>query len=343
MQIRWGIAGAGNISECFIRALLIKPKDHKVVAVGASSVSRAQELIDKVAFPGGAPKAYGNYEDLVKDDDIDVVYVGLLNHLHKPIVLAAITQKKHVLCEKPLGLNEAQVIEMVNAAKEAGVFLMEAFWTKFFPAWKTVKSAVVEKKFGEVRLMTAKNGFSKHGANKMKLQYGGGDLMATGCYTIMAAMWIFGEKPSKIEVTGVKLAEGVDVRASVVLTFSKGRIAQLMYSGEADMSCSAEINCDTGRFLIPEQMWAPSTLITIASDPKIAREETVFPLPLEDNSAFKYPDASAMLWEAEHVRDCLKANLTESPEITYKDMIELAQVLEEILRQSGVVYPETIL
>uniref|UniRef100_A0A1I8A0S5 Trans-1,2-dihydrobenzene-1,2-diol dehydrogenase n=1 Tax=Steinernema glaseri TaxID=37863 RepID=A0A1I8A0S5_9BILA len=343
MQLRWGIVGGGNISECFVRSLFNKPENHKVVAVGASSEQRAQQFIDKLNFPAGAPKAYGSYEDLVKDKDIDVVYIGLLNHLHKRNVLLAIAQKKHVLCEKPLGLNEAQVTEMTKAAKEAGVFLMEAFWTKFFPAWQVVKKGVYEKEFGGLKLFTARIGFSRHGANKMQLQYGGGDLMATGCYTVMAAMWIFGEKPSKIEVSGVSLADGVDERASVVLTFSGDRVANLMYTGECDLSCSAEVCCENGRYLIPEQLWAPSKLIKISWDAKVPRKEEVFPLPVEDHSAYKYPDASAMLWEAEHVHHCLQNNLTESPVISHKDMLELSQVLDEILRQSGVMYPDSIL
>ncbi|TMS39464.1 hypothetical protein L596_005980 [Steinernema carpocapsae] len=341
MQLRWGIVGSGNICNCFVRSLLINPDHHKVVAVGASATERAQQFIDKFEFGAEKPTAYGSYEDVVKDANVDVVYVGLLNHLHKGIVLKAIENKKHVLCEKPLGLNEAQTVEMINAAKEAKVLLMEAFWTKFFPAWNMIKAGVDAKEFGELRLISAKNGFSRHGANKMELALGGGDLMATGCYTVMVAMWLFGEKPEKIEVSGVHLSNGVDMRGNVILTFSKSRIAQLMYTGEADMSCTAEVCLTNGRYLVPDQMWAPSKLVTIPT--KGERSEKVFPLPVEDNSPWIYPDASAMLWEADHIHDCLEKNLSESPVHTYKDMIELSQVLEEILRQSGVEYPASIL
>ncbi|XP_077773236.1 trans-1,2-dihydrobenzene-1,2-diol dehydrogenase-like isoform X2 [Podarcis muralis] len=137
MALRWGICSAGKISHDFIVALKTLPAvDHKVAAIASRDLKRSEEY----AKQHNIPKAYGSYEELAEDPDIDVVYVGSVHTQHHALVLLFLRAKKNVLCEKPMGMNAAEVWDMVQVAKENSVFLMEGFWTRFFPVSEQIRT-----------------------------------------------------------------------------------------------------------------------------------------------------------------------------------------------------------
>uniref|UniRef100_A0A914W6I3 Trans-1,2-dihydrobenzene-1,2-diol dehydrogenase n=1 Tax=Plectus sambesii TaxID=2011161 RepID=A0A914W6I3_9BILA len=201
-QLRWGIVGCGLISSDMIKAIKLLPhNEHEIVAVAARALDRAQAFALEHGVDNA--KAYGTYDELFADPNVEVVYIGLLNHQHKSAVLTALDCGKHVLCEKPLALNVKETREMVDKARSKKLFLMEGYWSRFFPVWKQVKSEVQQKTIGDVNIMQCDFGFMKHAENKMSLAMGGGNLMATGCYPIMFALSIFGvERPELIAAMG---------------------------------------------------------------------------------------------------------------------------------------------
>ena len=129
MQLNWGIIGAGNVAHDFCVALRTLPStEHKVVAIGSRSFKRTKEF----ASVHKIEQCYGSYNELLEDADVNIVYVATVNSTHKPIVLQALNHNKHVLCEKPMGVNKAEVEEIVRFAKQKQLFIMEVCISSYF-------------------------------------------------------------------------------------------------------------------------------------------------------------------------------------------------------------------
>lgn len=154
--LRWGIASAGKISHDFVNAIGTLPvNDHRVVAVAARSQSTAETF----AKLHGIPQAYGGYDHLANDRNVDIVYVGTLNPQHYEVARLMLENGKHVLCEKPLCMNAAQVTALQQFAAERKLFLMEAIWSRFFPSYQYVRKQLRNGAIGELRQVDVAFGF----------------------------------------------------------------------------------------------------------------------------------------------------------------------------------------
>ncbi|KQS69991.1 uncharacterized protein Dere_GG24525, isoform B [Drosophila erecta] len=243
--IRWGIASAGKISEDFVIALSTLPaSDHKVQAVAARALDRAQEFATK----HGIPKALGSYEELAKSTDVDVVYIGTLNPQHYEVAVLMLNNGKHVLCEKPLAMNKKQVEGILAAAKAKKRFFMEAVWSRFFPSYQRVKELISSGQLGQVKDVEVNFGFPlAHVDRLQKRDLGGGVVYDLGIYTIQVSQWAFQEKPEKIESKGTVNAEGIDDDVSATLTYSGGRTARMRFSSKEKLSNTAVIKGTKGQ------------------------------------------------------------------------------------------------
>lgn len=155
MALKWGIASAGLISYDFVKALGTLSKDnHQVVAVAARDLSRAKELAERY----GIPKAYGSYLELAQDPNVEIAYVGTLNPWHLEVSLLMLEHGKHVLCEKPLAMNEAQAQRMIAYAKEKQLFFMEGIWCRFFPSYQYVRKQIQNGVLGDILSVKAEFG-----------------------------------------------------------------------------------------------------------------------------------------------------------------------------------------
>lgn len=147
--LRWGIIATGLISSWFVQDLVVDRKNararHVVQAVGSSSVDKGQGFVQK-NLPGQSPTVYGSYEEVYADQSVDIVYIGTPHAFHKQNCLDAISHGKHVLCEKAFCLNAADAKEVFEAAKQRGVFVMEAMWTRFFPLMAELRALVHNQK-----------------------------------------------------------------------------------------------------------------------------------------------------------------------------------------------------
>lgn len=147
MALKWGILSCGKISSDFVAALTAYTEDqHKVVACAARSLDSAKEFATKF----GIPKAYGSYHDLVSDPEVQVTYVGSVNNQHLALVKLALNNGKHVLVEKPIGINVREAKEMVELAREKKLFLMEAIWSRFFPAYYRLREELAKGTIGDI-------------------------------------------------------------------------------------------------------------------------------------------------------------------------------------------------
>lgn len=156
MALKWGIASAGKISHDFATAVGTLPAaDHRILAVAARDQQKAQEF----ASLHDIERAYEGYEQLANDPDVEVVYVGTLNPQHYEVVLLMLEHNKHVLCEKPLCMNQRQAAHVLRVAAERKLFLMEAIWSRFFPAYRHLSEQLKSGALGEIEEVTADFGF----------------------------------------------------------------------------------------------------------------------------------------------------------------------------------------
>ncbi len=225
-RIRWGILGAANIARKRFIPGVAATSNGVVVALASRDAARAREAADAL----GIPRAYGTYEELLADAEIDAIYIGLPNSLHAEWTMKCADAGKAVLCEKPLAIDGAQAASVAEYCRERGVLLMEAFMYRFHPRHARVREILAAGEIGELRAVRAAFTFALEpfDSRNVRLQadLAGGALMDVGCYAVNAARMIFAEEPLWASAQGdFRAAFGVEVALAGVLGFSDGRMA----------------------------------------------------------------------------------------------------------------------
>ena len=219
-KIRWGILSTANIGMAKVTPAIQKSAHSEVTAIASRDLNKARAAADKL----GIAKAYGSYEELFADPDIDAIYNPLPNHLHVPMTVAAAKAGKHVLCEKPiaLSLQEAETLRECPPDR----IVLEAFMIRFHPQWQRAREIIRSGELGEIRAINAVfTYFNADPANvRNQADIGGGGIMGIGCYPITAARFLFEGEPRRV----VSLVErdsqfGTDRLASVLADFGDGR------------------------------------------------------------------------------------------------------------------------
>ncbi|EJD48285.1 NAD(P)-binding protein [Auricularia subglabra TFB-10046 SS5] len=237
--LRWGVVATGRISSVFVKDILVDPQTrgttdvaHKLVAVGSRDAAKAQEFIDAHA-PGSGAKAYGSYGGVYGDENVDAVYIGSPHTHHYDNARDALLAGKHVLVEKPVTVNSAELRALLDIAREKKLFFMEAMWTRFLPIASAIKQAAEDPKLGDIRVLQAdlSGDFDIHNIPQthriLDPQLGGGALLDLGPYPLVWAIIALyerpenkGAKPSKVTGTMVKTElTGVDATTTFVLDF----------------------------------------------------------------------------------------------------------------------------
>jgi len=221
-KIRWGVLSTARIGTKKVIPAMQLGEYCTVTAIASRRLEKAQAAASQL----GIEKAYGSYEELLADPDIDAVYIPLPNHLHVPWSIKALNANKHVLCEKPIGLNAAEAQKLLGVARKfPRQKIMEAFVYKHHPQWQWVKQKVSKGEIGEVR--TIQSFFSYYNSDpnniRNKADLGGGGLMDIGCYCISLSRFIFEDKPRRVcgiieEDTNMK----IDRLTSGILEFADG-------------------------------------------------------------------------------------------------------------------------
>ncbi|XP_044526941.1 trans-1,2-dihydrobenzene-1,2-diol dehydrogenase [Gracilinanus agilis] len=333
--LRWGVLSAGLISHDFVTALRSLPRsEHQVVAVAARDLGRAQDFARRHEIP----KAYGSYEDLLEDPDVDVVYVGTQHPQHLRGVLQSLEAGKPVLCEKPLGVTAAEVREMVAAARTRGRFLMEAIWTRFFPAAEALRAVLAQGTLGEVRLVRADFGMHPElnfPSRVTDWAQAGGGLLDVGIYCLQFISMVAGaQRPEKIHAVGLLHEKGVDDTVTVVLQYPGGLQASFTSSITTVLPNSLTVFGTQGQAQIPSTMWCPTELV-------VNGKRSEFPLPaVAGTETFNFVKSIGLVYEAQHVRQCLLQGLKESPVMPLAESELLADILEEARRQIGLRFSQ---
>jgi predicted dehydrogenase len=222
--VRWGILGAANIAVKKVVPAMRSSRLARTVAIASRDIAKARAAAESL----GIARAYGSYEELIADPEVDVIYNPLPNHLHVPWSILAANAGKHVLCEKPIALTAAEARELVAARDASGVQIAEAFMVRVHPQWIEAKRLVDEGRIGPLRLVTGHFSYSRRDATDIRSNpdWGGGALMDIGCYPIFISRWFFGAEP--VDVTGMIETDpefGVDRLTSGLLRFADGQAA----------------------------------------------------------------------------------------------------------------------
>jgi predicted dehydrogenase len=221
-KVRWGILSTAKIGTEKVIPAMQRGASYEVAAISSRSLEGARKAADAL----GIPKAYGSYEELLADPQIDAIYNPLPNHLHVPWSIRALEAGKHVLCEKPIALTSAEAQELVDAAaRQPRLKVMEAFMYRHHPQWQRAKQIVAQGGVG--RLRTIHSFFSYYNDNPANIRnqadIGGGGLMDIGCYNISLSRFIFGAEPRRVlGIVEVDPVLKVDRLASGVLDFGEG-------------------------------------------------------------------------------------------------------------------------
>lgn len=319
---RWGILGAGRIAEKFCTALDFV-KGSEVYAVASRDAAKAKAYATKY----NATVFYDNYEELIKDENVDIIYIATPHAFHHEQTLACVEHKKAVLCEKPMSLSYRQTKEMINAASENNVFLMEGMWTACMPFIKKIKSLIDEDVIGELRYMSADFGFTAPVDPESRLYnkaLGGGSMMDVGIYPLFLATSFFG-KPIDIKTIS-KLAETkVDEYVNVVLQYANGETAHLLSSVSFNTAIEAEIIGTKGRIEIKNPWFKATELAVHLNDGSMQN----FSMPHVSNG-FEH--------EIMEVMHCLDDGSLQSKSMPHHLTLSISKIMEEILQQAGVRY-----
>lgn len=252
MSIKWGIISTANIAQKSVIPGIKESETGEVYAIASRNLDNAK----KTAMELEIPVAYGSYEQLLADSNIDAVYIPLPNHLHKEWSIKAMEQGKHVLCEKPIALNANEAQEMEATSKKAGVVLAEAFMYRYHPRYQMIEELIQSGEIGKIRgihgVFTFNNAAAKENVRYRK-DWGGGSLYDVGVYPISAARMILKEEPQAATVHAFFSEEHdqVDMMASGLLEFDHGVALTFDCGMWADFRNQLEILGTEGRIEVP--------------------------------------------------------------------------------------------
>ncbi|MGY1685633.1 Gfo/Idh/MocA family protein [Geodermatophilus sp. SYSU D00804] len=323
-QIRWGIVGPGRIAQS-VMGDFAHVEGARPVAVASRSADRAQAF----AQQHGLERAYGSYAEVLADPDVDVLYVATPHPQHHAVALAAIEAGKALLVEKTFTATTAGAREVVAAAREAGVFVMEAMWTRFQPAVVRMRELVADGAIGEVRSVQADLGVDRayDPADRLfALELGGGALLDLGVYVVSFAQMLLGA-PDTVTAAGSTYPTGADAEAALLLGWEDGRSATLTTSLRYPTPGQARVFGTGGWIDVLPRFHHPATIVlhrTGAEPEEITR-----------------PAAGVgYSHELAEVTRCLQEGRTESAVVPLADTLAVQEVLGRAAEQLGVRHRE---
>jgi predicted dehydrogenase len=325
-KIKWGILGCGRIARKFASDLRLIA-DAELVAVASRDKKSAEQFAEE--FP--CKYSFGSYEELVKNEEVDVIYIATPHSHHYEHTLLCLQHNKAILCEKAFAINSRQANEMIAMAREKKIFLMEALWTKFLPHYHKLQELLQQKTLGDIKSMLVNFGFKPPTPPSQRLfdpLLGGGTLLDIGIYNVFMTLSVLG-KPDSIEATMMPATTGVDEQLSVLFKYNNGAMAQLFSSFVTNLPIQAEINGTEACITLTTRFYEPSATIQLYK--QINGEREIIPVEKEPGFGYHY--------EARHVNECLKKGLTESPVMKHADTLMLMETLDEIRKIAGIKYP----
>ncbi|WP_409305055.1 Gfo/Idh/MocA family protein [Peribacillus sp. SCS-155] len=324
-MVRFGIVGTNWITERFLDAAL-QHEEFSLAAIYSRTEEKAREFAGKY----GVENTYTDLESFAKSGDIDAVYIASPNSLHMQQAILFLENKKHVLCEKPIGSNAREVKEIFEAARKNDVLVMEAMKSSFLPNFKSVAENLprigkVRRYFANYCQYSSRYDAYKEGniLNAFKPEFSNGALMDIGVYCLYPLQLLFG-KPKKIQASGFMLDSGADGQGSIILTYDDME-AVVMYSKITDSTMPAEIQGEDGNILIDRISTQEKAWIQFrdGTEEDISKEQV----------------KNGMFYEVDEFIRLIKEGRTESSINSFENSLAVMEVMDEARKQIGVIYP----
>lgn len=311
MKLNWGILSTAKIAVEKVIPAMAGSENHQVLAIASRDLNKAQMAADKL----GISRAYGSYEELIADPDIQVIYNPLPNHMHTEYTLKCIEAGKHVLCEKPIALKSEDVRKMMAARDQHGVKVGEAFMVRTHPQWLKTRELVQSGALGKLKLIQGAFSFYNVDPGNIRNieEYGGGAVWDIGCYPVTTSRFVLGEEPTKL-VSQIQYDPefGTDILVSVIMQFPSAQVTfsvstqmvphqrmrflgeqkeleiQIPFNAPKDRACTIKINPGD---IFQEKAEALSLevcdqyRIMAEAFTKAVKEDSQVPVPLEDSLA----------------------------------------------------------
>lgn len=326
-MINLAIIGAGSIATVLAKTIVMMNSrgDSKVklYAVG----SRSKEKSEYFSKEYGAIKAYGSYDEIYNDPEVDLVYIATPHNFHYEQVKKALEHKKHVLCEKAFTINAKQAQELCDLAKENNVLLCEAIWTRYQPMRQIINDVVASGIIGVPMMVTANLSYSiAHKERLQKPELAGGALLDVGIYALNFANMVLGD-PDYVEALCIKNSLGVDMSDSVTFTYEKtGQMAVLCASALAVSDRYGMIHGTNG-FIQVENINNPQKLTVFDKEYKVVKEINC----PEQLTGYEY--------ELTECAECIEKGLIECPSMPHERTIYMMNLMDSIRAQLAVKYP----
>lgn len=384
-NLRWGILATGGIAETFARDLTINPEtrevkdiEHTIVAAASSSsADRAKEFLKTVGAPSEA-KAYGSYEELVKDKDVDIIYVATPHSHHYQNAMLCLEAGKNVLCEKAFTTNADQTKALVEKARSKNLFLMEAVWTRYFPLSIYVRDTIKSGRLGTVYRTSADLSMSmdpektfEDSHRMVNPDLAGGALLDLGIY---ALTWVFqtlyttqpedAKQKPEVKAALRKYHTGADEQTTMILNFPRSKelggdahgiaTTSMRVSVDPDGKGTAgpaiRVQGDKGEVQVWHPAFRPTKTRLVLADGTVEEKEWKQPGPGK-GSGWKNGfggswqpegEAQGMMWEADECAFALKEGRKEGKYENLQESIVIMETMDEVRRQGGLKYPEKI-
>lgn len=321
-KYNWAILGCGKIARKFVADLTLLPNAN-LYAAASRSLENAKDFAEDLGFE----KAYGSYQEMVEDPEVDVVYVATPHSKHLEHSMLCMDHKKAVLCEKAFAMNTKEVDQMIAASKSNNTFLMEAFWTIFSAKFIKVMDLAKDKELGQLRFVKSDFMFKADFDPEKRLyniDLGAGSLLDIGIYPIFRSLMLLG-KPAEIKTMANIRPTGVEDSISMLFSYENGAMAVLTSSFESSCNNQTELCFDNG-------------FIKFIREPE-------FPIFIEKNGVqeeihIEQPKGMGYELEAAHVMDCLDKNLIESPVLPLSTSRDLMEILDRVRKDAGIIFPK---
>ncbi|MBW7572018.1 Gfo/Idh/MocA family oxidoreductase [Caproiciproducens sp. AGMB10547] len=320
--MNFAILCAGNIAGKMAKTVS-RMNEVTPYAIAARELSRARNMAGQYGFQ----KAYGSYEELLNDENVDLVYIASPHSHHYEHAKLCLEHGKHVLCEKPLTVNQKQAEDLFSLAESKQLFLSEAMWTRFMPFADKLRETLDSRVIGEPLTLTVSFGQNlRHIERVVNPELAGGVLLDMGIYPLTFASMFFGDDIAQIQSSCVKTNRGVDSQDSVTLTFKNGRMAVLNFTFLCPYENRAVIYGEKGRIVLDQFYMAQSIQVYLNGE----TEPEIISLP-HDFTGYEYEVRAAVKAIDSGKRAC--------EEIPHQETLRLLGLMDQLRAEWGIHYP----
>ncbi len=318
MVMNWAIIGTGNIANVFMSALQ-HVKDARVVGV----YGRTLKNLDSFADRWGIESRYSDLTEMLQRKEIEAVYIASAHVVHHEHVALALSNGKHVLCEKPMAMSYAETRDLIDIARKKNVYLMEAMWTRFFPLVCWLRDFTAEASFGKPLNVNADFSFEyPYDANYrfFRRDLGGGCMRSAGIYPLAFACMVFGSMPTRVCAVA-EMRNDVDLRTGAVLQFpgERQQSAQIYTGFQGQSCCMANIAFEKGSVVIPD----------------FIHPDTAYVMPWRgETKKIVLPyEQPGLQYEVLHSMECIRKGMTQSSIMPLEESAQLARITDQIYEQ----------